>query len=40
MTDYKRKYRFKSGTQSSETKQFWIFILIGLLIGATIIYFF
>lgn len=40
MADYKRKYRFRSGNQSKENRLFWIFILIGLVIGAAIIYFF
>jgi hypothetical protein len=40
MTDYKRKYLFKYINPSNEKKNFWIFILVGLALGAAIIYFF
>jgi hypothetical protein len=40
MSDFKRKYLFKHINPSSEQKNFWIFILIGLALGAAIIYFF
>ncbi|WP_276358839.1 hypothetical protein [Daejeonella sp. H1SJ63] len=40
MTDYKRDYHFKSGIQRKESRRFWLFILIGLAIGAAILYFF
>jgi len=40
MTDYKRKYRFKHANTGNEKKQFWIFVLIGLALGAAILYFF
>jgi len=40
MMDYKRKYQFKSGNQSNENRFFWLFLMIGILIGAAIIYFF
>lgn len=38
--DYKRNYRFKSGTRSQESKQFWLMAIIGLAVGAAILYFF
>jgi hypothetical protein len=37
---YTRKYRYKGGNQGAEQKRFWLLILVGLLIGAGIIYFF
>jgi hypothetical protein len=40
MTDYKRKYRFKYANTSKEQRQFWIFVVIGLALGAAILYFF
>ncbi|MDP3467875.1 MAG: hypothetical protein Q8S11_06040 [Daejeonella sp.] len=40
MTEYKRKYRFRSGNQSKENRLLWIMILIGLAIVYAIIRFF
>ncbi len=40
MTNYKRQYRYKSGVQGTESRRFWLLILIALAIGAAIIYFF
>jgi len=40
MTDYKRKYRFRSGKQSTENRMFWIMILIALAIGFVIVRYF
>ncbi|MFA6944717.1 MAG: hypothetical protein WC220_02340 [Pedobacter sp.] len=40
MSEYKRKYHFRSGNQSKESRLFWIFLFIGLAIGAAIIYYF
>ncbi len=37
---YTRKYRYRGGGQGAEQKRFWLLILIGLLLGAGIIYFF
>lgn len=36
----RRNYRFKGVNPGSEQKRFWILILIALVIGAAIIYFF
>jgi hypothetical protein len=39
--DFKtRKYRFKGANTGNEMKQFWLFALIGLALGAAILYFF
>ena len=35
-----RNYRYKAGNSESEKKNFWIFVIVGILIGAAIIYFF
>ena len=40
MTDYKRKYRFRSGNQSKENRLFWIMILIALAIGFVMVRYF
>jgi hypothetical protein len=37
---YVRKYRYRGGGQGDEQKYFWLFILLGLAIGAAIVYFF
>lgn len=35
-----RQYRYKGADPDNEQKRFWIFILIGILISAAIMYFF
>jgi len=37
---YTRKYRFRGGGQGNEQKRFWLLVLVALLIGFGIIYFF
>ncbi|TQM52542.1 hypothetical protein BDE36_4363 [Arcticibacter tournemirensis] len=37
---YTRNYRFRGGNTGSEQKRFWIFLVIGLLIGMAIVYLF
>jgi hypothetical protein len=37
---YIRKYRYRGGGQGDEHKRFWLLVLIGLAIGAGIVYFF
>jgi len=36
----KRKYRYKGADTGSEQRNFWIWIVVALTIGAAIIYFF
>lgn len=40
MPDYKRKYKFRSGIQKREGTMLWLFLIIGLALGAAIVYFF
>lgn len=34
-----RNYRFKSNSNTKESTNFWVFVVIGLAIGAAIIFF-
>ncbi|WP_262509942.1 hypothetical protein [Pararcticibacter amylolyticus] len=38
--NYTRNYRFKGGNTGTEQKYFWIFLVLGILIGAGIVYLF
>ena len=40
MNQFKRNYHYRGADTQKESRQFWIFIILGILIGAAIAYFF